>query len=313
MPRRRQFHADHPTLFDTQSLQPAVQPADSNLIRPYDMPRLFLGTSAFTAAGWCGTFYPQGMKSSDYLRHYARTFKTVEIDSSYYGSPTHSTVANWRDKTPADFIFSAKVPQVITHEKMLVDCDKELTEFLEVVSILGDKLGPLLLQFPHFDHWRIPDQRHFVSVLEPFLKKLPTGFKFAVEIRNRTWLDARFTDVLRKHGTALVLQDLYSMPRPWERPQKFDWITADFAYVRWLGDRKRIEERTQVWDKIVLDRTGDLVNWVALFRQFLSRDLKVFAYANNHYEGYGPDTIKVFWSHYSSRQQESVNRPNHSS
>jgi uncharacterized protein YecE (DUF72 family) len=304
MTRRHKVESSHPTLFDMHA-PAAIVPAKSENVRPYDRPGLLLGTSSFTADGWLGTFYPQGMKSSDYLRHYARTFKTVEIDSSYYGPPSAGTVTNWRDKTPPDFIFSAKVPQVITHEKMLVDCDADLTQFIESMTILGDKLGPLVLQFPFFDHWKIPDQRHFLSVLEPFLKKLPAGYKFAVEIRNRHWLDARLTDALRKHNVALVLQDLSSMPRPWEHRKQFDCITADFAYVRWLGDSKRIEERTQVWDKIVLDRGADLINWIALFRQFLSRDLKVFAYANNHYAGNGPGTIKLFWSLFEPHAPES--------
>jgi uncharacterized protein YecE (DUF72 family) len=304
MTRQRKRESDHPTLFDMHAPKPlAAAPARPEIERPYDRPGLFLGTSSFTADGWPGTFYPEGMKSSDYVHHYARTFKTVEIDSTCYGPPSASTVTKWRDKTPPDFIFSAKVPQTITHEKMLVNCDADLTQFLEAISLLGDKLGPLVLQFPFFDRWKIPDQRHFLSVLEPFLKKLPTGYKFAIEIRNRNWLDARLADILRKHKVALVRQDLSSMPRPWEYQKQFDFLTADFAYVRWLGDRKRIEKRTQIWDKIVLDRSADLINWIALFRQWLSRDLKVFAYANNHYAGHGPATIKLFWSLYQPRTQ----------
>lgn len=62
------------------------------------------------------------------------------------------------------------------------------------------------------------------------------------------------------------------MPRPWELNGKFDFVTADFVYVRWLGDRKGIEEQTKIWDKTVVDRRGDLVKWVELFRQFVSRD-----------------------------------------
>ncbi|MGA2484247.1 MAG: hypothetical protein ABSF92_14160 [Candidatus Acidiferrales bacterium] len=77
------------------------------------------------------------------------------------------------------------------------------------------------------------------------------------------------------------------MPRPWEIPGKFDLITSDFTYVRWLGDRKGIEEVTKTWDTTVIDRREDLANWVEVFRQFVSRNLKVFAYANNHYAGTG--------------------------
>jgi uncharacterized protein YecE (DUF72 family) len=99
-------------------------------------------------------------------------------------------------------------------------------------------------------------------VLGPFLKKVPADRKLAIEIRNRTWLDTVLADLLREHKVALVLQDLSSMPRPWEFKAKFDFVTADFAYVRWLGDRKGIEEQTTTWDKTVVDRRSDLMNWV---------------------------------------------------
>jgi uncharacterized protein YecE (DUF72 family) len=71
-------------------------------------------------------------------------------------------------------------------------------------------------------------------------------------------------------------------------------ITADFTYVRWLGDRKGIEEQTKTWDKTIVDRTGELKNWVEVFMKFFSRNLKIFAFANNHYGGHAPDTVKVF-------------------
>ena len=73
-----------------------------------------------------------------------------------------------------------------------------------------------------------------------------------------------------------------------------DLVTADFVYVRWLGDRKGIEALTTTWDKTVIERTDDLRNWAALFRQFVSRNLKVYAYANNHYAGHGPGRSSCF-------------------
>ena len=72
-----------------------------------------IGTSAFTAAGWPGTFYPEGMKSSDYLSHYAQHFDTVEVDSTFYRIPSLTTTRNWYSKTPKGFLFAAKVPQTI--------------------------------------------------------------------------------------------------------------------------------------------------------------------------------------------------------
>jgi hypothetical protein len=93
--------------------------------RTFSLPGIFLGTSAFTADGWQGSFYPPGMKSRDFLSYYATQFATVEVDSTFYGCPSARTVNNWAARTPEDFIFSVKIPQVITHEKVLVDCDSE--------------------------------------------------------------------------------------------------------------------------------------------------------------------------------------------
>lgn len=101
-----------------------------------------LGTSSFTADGWQGAFYPRGMKSADYLRFYSTRFDTVEVDSTFYAIPSVEAVENWARKTPTGFVFSVKVPQVITHEKALVECDWDCEKFVQTVSFLGEKLGP---------------------------------------------------------------------------------------------------------------------------------------------------------------------------
>jgi uncharacterized protein YecE (DUF72 family) len=260
--------------------------------------QIFVGTSAFTANGWEGAFYPRGMKPAEYLRHYATRFRTVEVDSTFYGTPQPSRVRNWYERTPADFVFAAKVPQIITHEKVLFDCDAEFGEFVQTMGLLGEKLGPLLLQFGFFGPDAFRDGEEFLARLVPFLRKLPSDHKFVVEIRNKRWLDERFMDALREHRVALALTDHSWMPRPWELKKNIDPITADFAYVRWLGDRKGIEAMTTRWDKTVVDRREDLLHWVKLFRELVARNLTMYAYANNHYAGNGPGTVKLFWEMY---------------
>jgi uncharacterized protein YecE (DUF72 family) len=285
----------NPTLFQMEKLdEPGKLTNSLNIERPFSLPGILLGTSAFTAAGWEGSFYPRGMQSRDFLSYYATQFATVEVDSTFYGCPSVSTVTNWAARTPEDFTFSVKVPQVITHEKALVDSDSEFEEFVKTMDVLGPKLGPMIFQFPSFDRWKFSKQDDFLAVLIPFLKKLPAGRKFAIEIRNKNWLDARFADVLREHNVALALTDTSFVPRPWEMKEEFDVITADFTYVRWLGDRQGIERVTKTWDKSVVDRREDLANWAELFRKFVARNLKIFAYANNHYGGHGPATVKLF-------------------
>jgi uncharacterized protein YecE (DUF72 family) len=247
------------------------------------MATLYIGTSAFTAAGWEGSFYPPGTKPADYLTFYATKFDTVEVDSTFYRTPSKVTVQGWAKKTPAGFVFAAKVPQVITHEKVLVDCDAEFKEFVQTMDLLGDKLGPLLLQFGYFNKKAFVGVSDFLARLRPFLKMLPKGHKFAVEIRNKNWLVPQFVETLRERGVALALIDQAWMPRPAQWFEKFDPITADFTYVRWLGDRKGIEEQTKIWDKIIVDRRADLVEWVKVLKPVHKRKIQILAFANNHY------------------------------
>src|SRR5260370_29407039 len=258
------------------------------------MPSLYIGTSAFTAVGWEGSFYPKGAKPADFLSYYARHFNSVEIDSTFYRCPSASTVRGWASKTPDGFVFAAKVPQVITHEKVLVDCDAEFKEFLDTMELLGDKLGPLLLQFSYFNQKQIVGVNDFLARLRPFLKKLPKGHKFAVEIRNKNWLVPQFVETLREHGVALALIDQSWMPRPAEWFEKFDPITTDFTYVRWLRDRKGIEQQTKVWDKIIVDRSAELAEWVEVLKTVHKRKIQILAFANNHFAGFGPGTIEQF-------------------
>lgn len=253
-----------------------------------------IGTSAFTAAGWPGTFYPEGLPERDYLTYYATLFDTVEVDSTFYRIPALSTVKGWYAKTPPGFVFAAKIPQAITHEKVLQDCDAELSEFLKVMDALGEKLGPLLFQFGYFNKKAFIGVNDFLARLNPFLKKLPMGYRFAVEIRNKNWLVPQFVESLRSHRVALTLIDQSWMPRPSQYFEKLDPITSDFTYVRWLGDRKGIEEQTKVWDKLIVDRRRELSEWAEILGKVHKRKIQIFAYANNHYAGYGPGTLEMF-------------------
>ena len=197
---------------------------------------------------------------------------------------------SWALKTPDDFIFSVKVPQTITHEK--VDCDGEFEQFVQTMSILAEKLGPLVLQFPYFNTGFTPVQ--FLSRLKAFLMKLPSGYKLAVEIRNKPWLNERLGDLLREYKVALVLQDREWMPTPNELAETFDPITTDWTYIRWLGERKSIEQITKTWDRTVVDRTHKLSSWVDYCQQIQRRGVTIFAYANNHFGGHAPATVRQF-------------------
>jgi uncharacterized protein YecE (DUF72 family) len=162
-------------------------------------------------------------------------------------------------------------------------------------KVLDDKLGPLLLQFPYFNKTAFKSSGEFLTRLRFFLKRLQgTTVRYAVEIRNKNWLDARFADLLREHRVALALIDQEWMPRPSELFERFDPITTDFTYVRLLGDRKGIEKITKTWDKTIFDRQADLAEWVRILRKVHQGKIRTFAYANNHYAGHGPATVEQF-------------------
>jgi uncharacterized protein YecE (DUF72 family) len=246
---------------------------------------ILLGTSAFTASGWEGTFYPAGMKPADYLTYYATQFDRVEVDSTFYSTLAISTVKGWYANTPPGFLFAAKV---------LRDCDEDLSHFLKTMDCLGEKLGPLLFQFGYFNKKAFLGVNDFLARLVPFLKKLPKGYRFAVETRNKNWLVPQFVETLRERGAALALIDQAWMPRPAQWFEKLDPITADFTYVRWIGDRKGIEQETKTWDRVIVDRSADLAEWVEVLKTVHNRKIQILAFANNRYAGFAPATVEMF-------------------
>ncbi len=176
------------------------------------IPNLYLGTSSWSAESWVGPFYPPGTPPADFLPFYATQFRTVEIDSTYYRIPSRKMVQGWRDRTPPGFIFAAKFPGEITHKKLLVDCERETDEFLSVMGLLGEKLGPLLLQFPCLSQEAMPNSDAFLERLARYLERLPSTHRYAVEVRNKNWLAQPLLDLLRKHGVGLALVDQVWMP-----------------------------------------------------------------------------------------------------
>jgi uncharacterized protein YecE (DUF72 family) len=256
---------------------------------------LYLGTSSWSFDDWRGTVYPVDAKSADYLFYYAQRFRAVEIDMTFYRIPTQAMVKRWDQKTPADFRLAAKIPQVITHEKVLRGCQVELQQFTDVMSLLGGKLGPLLFQFPYFSKRDFPNAQAFLDRLEPMLEWLPEGFRFAVELRNRWWITRGLLDLLRDHRVALALTDHPWMPPIGELIHQHDVITTDFTYIRWLGDRQAMEAMTQRWDRLVVDRTQDTEAWATVVRQLLGCQLTVYGFYNNHYAGHSPGSIALFY------------------
>jgi len=274
-----------------------------------NLDHLLLGSCSFTAQGWERTFYPPGLKKPDYLGYYAGEFKSVEVDATFYRIPAEKTVRGWFSHTPQDFVFACKVPQAITHEFCLVDCDSQFHEFVNVMSLLEHKLGPILFQFPYFSKKACPRPQDFFDKLRGFLPKLPSGFRFALEIRNKAWVGPELLNLLREHGVAFALIDHPWMARPDELMKSNDVVTSDFVYVRLLGDRYAIEEVTKTWDRAVVDRSREIAEWTAVVDALLSRNLKVYTYVNNHFAGHSPETMRQFLEVLRERQKRRRTTP----
>jgi uncharacterized protein YecE (DUF72 family) len=244
------------------------------------MQNLYLGTIGWSYNFWRGKFYPNKTAPKEYLAYYASQFNTVEVDSTFYRVPTQPTVANWKQQTPENFLFSLKFPQVITHIKMLKDCQYETNVFLDSANQLEEKLGALLLQFPpNFGVEHLPD-------LEDFLHKLPKQHRYVIEVRNQGWLNQEFYSILRANKAALAWADSSLMAQITE-------VTADFLYVRWEGNRKKVKGTL---GKIEVERKDDLKIWMDKIKPFLEKKTPIFGYFGKYYSGYPPSDINLLSS-----------------
>lgn len=255
-------------------------------------PNVYVGTSGWTYPDWLGSFYPADSKPQDLLQYYARCFGAVEIDSTYYTIPARAVVAGWKENTPPGFIFSARVPGVITHQKVMKDCQHELTTFLNSMEPLGDRLGPLLLQFPYFNRNTFASRAQFDKLLQPFLKALPKEFKFALEIRNKNWITWDFLETLRDHSVTFVVVAQAWMPSIDVLARALDLLTGDFFYARFIGDGKEI--KTRRWDNRTEDKSRELTVWTEEIKKIAEKAPRTYAFFSNYYAGFAPGSAELF-------------------
>jgi len=271
-------------------------------------PNLLVGTSSWSTRDWCGTFYPESIEPGEMIRAYAQQLPTVEIDATWHHMPSRTMVDAWKSRTPAGFIFSAKVPKIISHDKYLENCDAELKEFLSVMSRLEDKLGPLVLQFSYVAKGKDPQEygtgADFLSRLKKFVGLLPSEFKWGIEIRNSKWLRPELLDLLRSRQISLVFIDYYTMnPLP-KLAHREEVFTAPFVYVRFLGNHKEMDAavkqarengtRRLDWESLIQDRTDQMKQWIPPIQDIVARQIPTYVYFNNHYAGYAPGSVELF-------------------
>ncbi|HJZ93125.1 MAG TPA: DUF72 domain-containing protein, partial [Gemmataceae bacterium] len=161
---------------------------------------LYVGTSGYSYKEWRGSFYPKKFPQDQMLGYYAEQFHTVEINSTFKGTPTASVVNGWAGDVPASFRFGIKAPQLITHRKRLKDTADLVSELFEVVGALKSRLGPVLFQLP-------PNFKKDAPRLREFLTRLPARRRIAFEFRHPSWFDEEVFGLLRKRRTALCIAD----------------------------------------------------------------------------------------------------------
>jgi uncharacterized protein YecE (DUF72 family) len=238
---------------------------------------IFIGTSGFSYKDWLGNFYPQFCSQKDFLRFYSAVFSTVEIDATFYRIPDIELVKRWTKVTPDNFRFTAKFPRMVTHEGSFDERKGALESFVDHMRYLDGKLGPLLMQFPYSF---TPEENS--GLLHRLLDILPEKLTIAVEVRNKKWLGDLFYESLKGRNICLCLMDHPWMPR-------MTTFTADFAYIRLLGDRRKIGSD---FSHIRNDREDDLKWWAELIESFSREKGEVYAYVNNHYTGHSPTTAR---------------------
>jgi uncharacterized protein YecE (DUF72 family) len=230
--------------------------------------KILLGTSGWSYREWIGPFYTKKEKSM--LQAYAKVFNTVEIDSTFYRYPSKGTVMGWARYSPEGFVFAAKLPKLITHEKNLdlaQGIEEDLNKFAELMEplSLSGKLGCLLIQLP-------PKFDYRPKEMEDFFKILPTHIKFAVEFRDPSWMRQETWSLLERYKIAYTIVDEPLLP-----PEVH--FTSSLAYFRWHG------KGTRPWYNYRYS-TRELAPWIPKIKQAAEKAQTVYGYFNNHFHGY---------------------------
>ena len=233
--------------------------------------KILLGTSGWGYEEWVGPFYTTREKK---FSNYVRVFKTTEINSTFYRYPTPGMIRGLMRAAPKGFIFSAKMPKIITHKKRLnlsLGVRDDLERFLKLMKPMKDagKLGPILIQLPpRFEYSE-------VERLSKFLEVLPSEFDFAVEFRSLSWLRSETWSLLKRYNVAYTIVDEPLIP-----PEMV--FTADFTYLRWHGRGER------PWFNYRYSE-DELKEWVPKVKSAAEKTEVVYGYFNNHFHAYAPE------------------------
>ena len=231
--------------------------------------KAYIGTSGWSYPHWKGPFYPADLPDRQLLDYYCRHFHTVEVNNSFYHLPGEATLDQWRQTTPADFVFAAKASRYITHMKKLREPEKICETFLQRMSVLGRKLGPIVFQLP--PHWHYNGER-----LATLLAYLPRSHRYAFEFRDPDWINDEALSLLEQHNTAFCIYELAGFRSPLH-------VTADFVYIRLHGPAGAYQGKYD-------GRT--LAAWTRRIHNWLKAGLDVYGYFDNDEAGFAVENAR---------------------
>lgn len=226
---------------------------------------VLIGTSGWQYQHWRERFYPKGFGQTRWLEFYTRRFQTVEVNNTFYHLPKAETFAKWRERTPADFVVVVKASRYLTHIKRLREPQEPVQRLMERARLLGEKLGPVLIQLP-------PNLEADASALDETLNEfgnVASNVPLTVEFRHASWFNDDVRSLLEQHRAAFCLADRGGVLGP-------VWRTADWGYVRFH----------QGWDAPVpCYSRSDMAEWARRIADLWGRDEDVYVFFNNDPEG----------------------------
>jgi uncharacterized protein YecE (DUF72 family) len=230
-----------------------------------------VGCSGWVYKHWRGPVYPPELPARRWFEHYASLLDTVEINNSFYRLPTEAAAEGWAAQAPPGFVYAMKLGAFGSHRMKLRDAASWLPNHLDRVERLGKSAGPTLVQLP--PRWKRNAER-----LDEFLSIAPNSVRWAVELREPSWLHDDVYEVLARHGAALCVHDLLA-GHPWER-------TTAWTYVRFHGPNALEHKYQGRYGAHGLSPAAErLARW-------LDEGCDVYAYFNNDDSGFAVEDAR---------------------